>query len=58
MYWIDGDKYEGDQKNDLKDGKGIIYWIDGGRYESDYKNGLYEGKGIYYYKDEEIKKGN
>ena len=58
MYWINGDKYEGDWKNDLKDGKGIIYWIDGGRYESDYKNGLYEGKGIYYYKDEEIKKGN
>ena len=32
MYWINGDKYEGDQKNYLKDGKGIIYWIDGGRY--------------------------
>ena len=58
MYWIDGDKYEKEKKNDLKDGKGIIYQIDGGRYESDYKNGLYEGKGIYYYKDEEIKKGN
>ena len=29
MYWIDGDKNEGDQKNDLKDGKGIIYQIDG-----------------------------
>ena len=44
-------KYEGDFKNNLRDGKGKIYWNDGERYEGDWKNDKWEGKGIYYWND-------
>ena len=49
LLWNDGDRYEGDFKNDKKEGKGIYYWNDGNRYEGDFKNDKKEGKGIYYY---------
>ena len=26
MYWNDGDRYEGDWRNDKKEGKGILYF--------------------------------
>ena len=26
MYWNDGDRYEGDFRNDKKEGKGIYYY--------------------------------
>ena len=50
-YWNDGDRYEGDWKNDKEEGKGIYYFKSGNRYEGDWKNGKMEGKGIYYYKN-------
>ena len=52
MYYNDGDRYEGNQKNDLFEGKGIYYYNNGkwkgDRYEGDFKNDKKEGKGIYY----------
>ena len=51
MEWNNGERYEGEWKNDLKDGKGIHYFPNGERYEGEFKNGNAEGKGIYYYKD-------
>ena len=48
-YYNDGERYEGDWKNDLKDGKGIYYYNDGERYEGDWKNDLKQGKGIFYF---------
>ncbi len=30
--WIDGRKYEGEYKNDKKDGYGIFEWSDGRKY--------------------------
>ena len=48
-YWEDGERYEGDYRNDNKEGKGIYYFNNGERYEGDYRNDKSEGKGIYYY---------
>ena len=48
MYYKDSDRYEGDWKNDEREGKGIYTDISGDRYEGNYKNGLIEGKGIFY----------
>jgi len=41
--------YEGELKNDLRDGKGTMVWKDGDRYEGDWKNGKFEGRGTYFY---------
>jgi len=53
MHWNNGDRYEGEWKNNKKEGRGIYYLGDGefkgDRYEGDYKNGKAEEKGIYYY---------
>ena len=48
IYFNNGDRYEGDFRNDKFEGKGI-YYKSGDRYEGDYRNGKREGKGIYYY---------
>ena len=44
-------RYEGEMKNDKREGKGIMYYDSGDRYEGDWENGKREGKGIYYYND-------
>ena len=41
MFYNDGDRYEGDWKDDIFDGKGIMYFNDGDRYEGDWKNGIF-----------------
>ena len=51
-------RYEGDYKNDKREGKGIMYWNDGARYEGDFKNDKREGKGIMYYNDGEKENGS
>jgi len=40
-----GDKYIGQLKNGIREGKGIYYYANGAKYEGDFKNGLAEGKG-------------
>ena len=42
-------KYEGDFKDDIFEGKGIIQWVSGSRHVGDFKNGKFEGKGITTY---------
>ena len=37
-YFNDGDRYEGDYKNDNKEGKGIMHYNNGDRYEGYWKN--------------------
>jgi len=49
MYYNCGDKYEGEYKNDIKDGKGV-YISEGYIYEGEFKVGLREGNGIIKYK--------
>ena len=41
----DGESYEGDFKNDLRDGFGIIKYVDGRVYEGEMKNDLRNGIG-------------
>ena len=43
--------YEGDYKNDLKNGEGIYYYNNGDKYEGEWVNGIREGKGIFYWKN-------
>ena len=43
-------KYEGEFKNNLRDGKGIMYYNNDNKYEGEWKNDFKEGKGIMYYK--------
>ena len=42
-------RYEGDFKNNLRVGKGIIYYKDGSKYEGEFKNNVRDGKGIIYF---------
>ena len=44
MYINNGDIYEGDFKNDERNGKGIIYYNDDDIYEGEVKNGIRDGK--------------
>ena len=55
-YHKNGNKYEGDWKNEKRDGKGIFYWNDGRKYEGDFKNNIREGNGILYYTNGKIEK--
>ena len=45
----DDGKYEGEFKNNKREGKGIFYYNNDDRYEGDYKNDKFDGKGVYYY---------
>ena len=47
-------KYEGDWKNDQKNGKGTYYWPNGDKYSGDWLNGHRTGNGVYYYKSGDI----
>ena len=51
LTYNDGDIYDGEWKNDQKEGKGIYKWgkgkWEGDIYDGEWKNGQQEGKGIY-----------
>ena len=49
--WINGDRYEGEYKNDRKDGKGIYFYHNGDRYEGEWEQGMRDRTGFYYYKN-------
>ena len=48
------DRYEGDWKNGIKEGKGIYYWENGDRFEGNWINDNKDGKGIMFYKNGKI----
>ena len=56
MYFNNGTRYEGDFKNDQREGKGIFYWNEGDRYEGEFKNDQIEGLGTMYFQNRIIKK--
>ena len=51
----DGEKYEGEFKNGIREGFGKYFYNNGDRYEGDFKNGVRDGKGIIYYGNEKRK---
>lgn len=51
MYYANGDKYDGNWKNDLKDGDGTYWGANGNIYEGQWKDDKYNGKGRNCSKD-------
>ena len=50
FFYSNGKRYEGEWKDDMEDGLGIMYYNKRkDRYEGSFKKGKKEGKGIYYY---------
>lgn len=50
MIYANGSKYEGDWKNDIREGKGIFYFSNGDTYEGDFKNNIIDGNGTIHAK--------
>ena len=53
-----GDRYEGDWRNDNKEGKGIYYYNNGNREMGDYSNDKQIGKHVTLTKIGEVKTKN
>ena len=52
--WEDGKYYIGQEKNGLRNGKGIEYYKNGNiKYEGDFVNDKFEGNGKYIWEDGE-----
>ena len=45
--WLDGRRYEGEYKNDKKEGYGVFMFRDGRVYEGEWKNGKQHGRGLF-----------
>lgn len=46
-----GDTYEGDYKNGIREGKGRYTFVAGGWYKGDWANGVKHGEGTFRYPD-------
>ena len=56
--WHDGRKYEGEYKEDKKEGFGIFEWPNGKKYKGYWRNGKQDGEGEFYFpSDQKWKKG-
>ena len=44
MYYNNGDRYEGEYKNDKREGKGIMYYNNGKIENGDWKNDVFQNK--------------
>lgn len=51
MVWPNGDRYEGEWKNDLQNGNGSFVYADGEKYEGQWKDGKKNGSGTYSWID-------
>lgn len=45
--WPDGRKYNGEYRDDLKEGYGEFEWADGRKFEGGWKSGKQYGEGVY-----------
>jgi hypothetical protein len=45
----DGSVYEGEKKNELRNGKGKFFYADGGMYDGDWHQGRMHGRGRLFY---------
>ena len=57
-YYNDGDRYEGEFKNNRREGKGIYYYVNGDREMGDYSNENQIGKHVMLTKYGEVKVKN
>ena len=48
MFYSNGDKYDGEWMNDLKQGDGKYVWKNGSRYEGEWLDDLMDGLGTYF----------
>ena len=55
MYYEDGDKYDGEWKNDKREGKGILYYENGDREMGDFLNNNPKGKHVTLTSNGEVK---
>jgi hypothetical protein len=46
MFELGGFRYEGEWRNDRKEGKGTLHYPTGEKYEGEFKNDNIEGRGI------------
>lgn len=51
MIWPNGDRYEGEWKNDMQNGNGSFVYADGEKYEGQWKDGKKNGTGTYTWLD-------
>lgn len=51
MWYPDGAFYDGDWRNDRRDGYGMLVRADGNRYEGEWLNHLKHGKGRFFHLD-------
>ena len=57
MIYNNGDKFEGEFKNEIKEGKGKMIYKNGDIYEGEFKNDKREGNGKMNYKNRDIYEG-
>ncbi len=50
-FYSNGEKYEGDFDDDVKNGKGVMIYKSGKRFEGFFKNDYFDGKGVIVDKD-------
>lgn len=57
IWVIQGNKYIGDYKKDLRDGYGVFFFADGSKYSGHWKKGKQHGEGVFQNKEGVMKKG-
>ena len=58
MTYTDGDKYEGEWKENARNGHGTLFFNDGNKYVGNWENDYMSGYGKYYYSNENRYEGN
>jgi hypothetical protein len=51
VHYVDGEKYEGEIKNNKRSGYGINYYPNGNKYEGWWENDLKHGTGTFFFND-------
>ena len=44
-FWANGDQYEGEMSEGLRQGKGVFLWANGNKYDGQWNNNLRHGFG-------------
>ena len=57
LYQSNGDKYVGNFKNGMQDGKGTFTWANGAVYEGSWRNNKRDGRGVYKWSNGDVYDG-